>query len=71
MPAGLAAGTTTTSVLVAKFVVSPSRFLPWSSSGYFGLAAAKTSAGTPCSICAASWSEPAKLSLTVQPGWAA
>jgi hypothetical protein len=54
MCAGFDFGVTSRSEFVAKFVVLPSRFSPCSCSGYFGLAAANTSAGAFCSIWAAS-----------------
>src|SRR5262245_5117722 len=68
MCAGLSGGTASSSVFVAKFVVGPSRCSDWSCSGYFGLAAANTSAGSPCSICAASSSDPRNSNRTVHPG---
>src|SRR3954452_442523 len=67
IPAGLSAGVASTSVLVAKLVVSPSSFSSCSCSGYLVLAAAKTSAESPCSICAASWSDPRNSKSTFQP----
>src|SRR6476619_2205585 len=68
IPAGLSAGVASTSVLVAKLVVLPSRFWLCTCSGYLVLAAAKTSAGSPCSICAASWSDPRNSNSSFQAG---
>ena len=61
MPAGLLAGTSTTTLLVANVtgrVQRPAANSAWAS---FGLAAANTSAGAPFSIWRCSTFEPAKL----------
>ena len=61
MPAGLSAGTSITTMLVANVtgrVQRPARNSAWAS---VGLAEANTSAGAPRSICVCSWLEPAKL----------
>src|ERR1700722_3789475 len=65
MCAGLLFGTISTSVLVANSTGLSTRPFAYSAAGCLGLAAANTSAGAPCSICASSASEPANVYLAL------
>ena len=60
IPAGLDFGTTSTSLFVANTTGFSTSFWLYSDVGSVMFAEAKTSAGTPRRICAASASEPAK-----------
>src|SRR5438874_4233058 len=60
MPAGFAFGTTITTMLRVKTTGLEQSPFAWSWFGSFMSAEAKTSAGAPCSICAASVFEPPK-----------
>ena len=71
MPAGFAAGVISTNRFVQNGRYGSISPAPASWSPYLVLAPANTSAGAPCSICAASWSVPAKENRKVTPGWAA
>src|ERR1035437_5187833 len=61
--AGLLFGTIRTSVLVANSTGLSTSPFAYSAAGCFGLAAANTSAGAPCSISVSSAPEPPKLYL--------
>src|SRR3954467_3041723 len=58
MSAGFDLGTTTTSALRVKTTGFEQRPFAWSCFGRAVFAEAKTSAGAPCWICAASWVDP-------------
>ncbi|MCY1232958.1 hypothetical protein D9M72_454760 [compost metagenome] len=68
--AGLDGGTAICRTLVAKFVAAPSRSPASASLAMFVVSAeANTSAGAPWLICVARSEEPAKLSVTLVPGF--
>src|SRR5712692_6605443 len=69
MRAGLAAGVATTSRLRAKGTTSLTFPAPTSGLICASSAEANTSAGAPCSICARSSEEAAKLKVTFVPEW--
>src|SRR5690606_2842601 len=69
IPCGLPAATAMTSSLLAKTAGWPAA-APATSVMVSGLAEANTSAGAPWSICWASVELPAKLKVTLTPGWA-
>src|SRR5262245_12201292 len=70
-PAGFDGGTIITRLFVQNGENAPISPFDDSSSPYFLLAPAKTSAGAPCSICAVSASVPAKENENPTSGWAA
>lgn len=69
MWAGLLLGTISTSVLVANFTGLSTSPLASSAAGCFGLAAANTSAGAPCSMSVSSAPEPPKVYLALGSIW--
>src|SRR5581483_2066059 len=66
MCAGLFFGTTNTSLLVANSTGLSTRCFAYNAAGCFGLAAANTSAGAPCSICISSASEPPNVYFALE-----